>query len=72
MQNEFYCVEYLDEDDSPCYFKDKDRAFNFLRQKFLDICGDVSEEDINKALDELNEFYEIKNFGFIQVCGFED
>ncbi len=72
MPNEFYSVEYLNGYDGPRYFKDKDRAFEFLRQKFLDICGDASEEYINEALEELNEFYQIEDFGSIQVCGFED
>lgn len=72
MQNEFYSVEYDNGYGGLHYFKDKDRAFAFLWQKFLDIRGDASDEYINEAFEELNEFYQIEDFGFIHVCGFED
>jgi len=72
MQNEFYSVEYDNGYGGLHYFKDKDRAFVFLWQKFLDIRGDASDEYINEAFEELNEFYQIEDFGSIHVCGFED
>lgn len=72
MQNEFYSVEYDNGYGGLHYFKDKDRAFAFLWQKFLCIRGDAPEEYINKALEKLNEFYQIEDFGSIRVCGFED
>ena len=72
MQNEFYSVEYDNRYEGFHYFKDKDMAFAFLWQKFLRICGDAPEEYINKAWEELNEFYQIEDFGIIHVCGFED
>lgn len=70
MQNEFYRVD-VDYDDS-YYFKDKDKAFAFLWQKFLICCGDASDKYIKEAFEELNETYMIDSFGYIQVCGFED
>ena len=72
MPNEFYYVEYDNGYGGLHYFKDKDSAFAFLWQKFLDIRGDSPEEYINEALEELNEFYQIEDFGSIQVCNFED
>lgn len=70
--NEFYAVEYDNGYGGPRYFKDKDRAFAFLWQKFLAICGDASDEYIQEAFKELNATYAIDVFGSIQVCGFED
>ena len=72
MNNEFYSVEYDNGYGGLHYFKDKDRAFAFLWQKFLDIRGDASDEYIQEAFKEMNEFYQIEDFGSVQVCGFED
>ena len=72
MNNEFYAVEYDNGYGGLHYFKDKDRAFAFLWQKFLAIRGDAPDEYINEALEELNEFYQIEDCGSIQVCGCED
>ena len=72
MGNEFYCVEYYNCYGDYHYFKDKDKAFKFLWQKFLICCGDRSDEYINEAFAEMNETYRIEHFGSVQVCGFED
>lgn len=69
MNNEFYRVEA---DYDFYYFKDKDRAFVFLWQKFLKCRGDASDEYIQEAFKDMNEFYQIEDFGSVQVCGFED
>lgn len=70
MSNEFYCVDIRDDD--TYFFKDKDKAFSFLWQKFLSVYGDLSNISINKAFDELNEYYAIQEFGCVNVYGFED
>ena len=54
MQNEFYSVEYDNGYGGLHYFKDKDRAFAFLWQKFLAIRGDASDEYIQEAFKEMN------------------
>ena len=69
MQNEFYRVKA---DYDSYYFKDKDKAFAFLWQKFLVRCRDAPDEYIKEAFEELNETYMIEDFGYIQTCGFED
>lgn len=72
MQNEFYSVEYDYGYGDPRYFKNKDSAFAFLWQKFLICRGDASDEYIKEAFEEMNETYAIEDFGYVQVCGFED
>lgn len=72
QSNEFYAVDYDNGYGGLWYFKDKDRAFAFLWQKFLAIRGDASDEYIQEAFKEMNEFYQIEDFGSVQVCGFED
>ena len=72
QSNEFYAVEYDNGYGGLWYFKDKDKAFSFFWQKFLNCCGDASDEYIQEAFKEMNEFYQIEDFGSIQVCSFED
>ena len=52
--------------------KTKTELFAFLWQKFLDIRGDASDEYIQEAFKEMNEFYQIEDFGSVHVCSFED
>lgn len=71
--NEFYTVVLYSEDDFLLsFFKDKNNAFNFLWQKFLNLHGDKSDEFIQEAETELYESYHIASVGEIVVCGFED
>ena len=72
QSNEFYAVEYDNGYGGLHYFKDKDKAFAFLWQKFLICCGDASDEYIQEVFKELNEFYQIDGFGEVCVVGFED
>lgn len=72
MSNEFYSVEYDNGYGGLHYFKDKNRAFAFLWQKFLICRGDASDEYIKEAFEEMNETYAIEDFGCVGVCGFED
>lgn len=72
MQNEFYSVEYDYGYGDPHYFKNKDHAFAFLWQKFLICCDNASDEYIKEAFEKMNETYAIEDFGWVQVCGFED
>ena len=72
MNNEFYEVTFDYFVSGRYFFKDKDKAFAFLWQKFLNVAGDKSDEYIQEAFDEMNEFYMIEGFGYVNVCGFED
>ena len=69
--NEFYAVVFYGGD--VFYFKNKDNAFAYLRQEYLNTrTGKESRDLIQKDLEELNEFYMITNFGEVCVIGFED
>lgn len=72
--NEFYMVQFAW--GAPYYFKDKDKAFNFLWQTYLnDACYDNEEEyalGMEAARKSLNENYYIDEFGGVYVLGFED
>ena len=72
MNNEFYEVTFDCFVGGRYFFKDKDKAFAFLWQKFLNVAGDKPDEYIQEAFDEMNEFYMIEGFGYVNVCGFED
>lgn len=72
MQNEFYEVVLNYCAGDRYFFKDKDNAFAFLWQKFLNIAGDNSDEYIQRAFEDMNYFYMITGFGCVNVCGFED
>ena len=70
MPNEFYCVAMANGENY--FFKDKDKAFSFLWQQFLNANGHWSDADLKDAKDELFNWYMIENFGEVEVCGFED
>jgi hypothetical protein len=72
MQNEFYEVVFDYSGYGKGFFKDKDRAFEYLWQKFLNRYGDACDEFIKAAYDELNDCYMIEGFGYVNVCGFKD
>ena len=70
MSNEFYRTEiegYCDH-----YFRDKEKAFTYLWQSFLRDYGDLPEEDIEEAANQMNELYFIEDYGAVYVCGFCD
>ena len=71
MPNEFYAVEFPG--DSPYFFKDKDKAFEFLWQVFLNMYVlDYSEEELEQKKEDMYYWYQIDDFGAVHVCGFED
>ena len=37
-----------------------------------DVLGDLPEEDIEEAANQMNEFYFIEDYGAAYVCGFCD
>lgn len=68
--NEFYMVDFtLGE---TYYFKNKDKAFEFLWQAYLNLAEYDTEEDMEIARECLNEYYYIDGIGDICVIGFED
>lgn len=70
MQNEFYEVVF-DWGDT-YYFHNKDKAFEFAKQSYLNDAAYANEEEMNKDLKNLNEYYFIDDFVYINVKGFED
>ncbi len=71
MQNEFYEVHIMH--NSPFFFKSKDKAFEFLWQEFLDAYADeYTEEGLAVVKEDMNYYYQIKDFGEVLVRGFED
>ena len=70
MNNEFYEVAF--DIGGRAFFKDKDKAFAFMWQEFLNCCGDKQDEFIEAAYDELYDCYMIEGFGYVNICGFED
>ena len=68
--NEFYMVQFAW--GAPYYFKDKDKAFNFLWQTYLNDASYNTEEEMEAARKSLNEDYYIDEFGGVYVLGFED
>ena len=69
--NEFYAVIFYGGDEF--FFKDREKAFAFLWQTFLNsLTGRESEVFIAEARNEMYEFYIINNFGEVRVVGFED
>lgn len=74
MQNEFYEVIFYDGDflSGPHFFKDKDRAFAYIWQQYLNAHGDYSQEELDDAKYELFNWYELFDFGEVVVRGFED
>ena len=72
MQNEFY--EVIFDWGDAYYFRNKDNAFEFAKQSYLNeatyVCADGTE--ISKDLNNLNEYYFIDGFVYINVKGFED
>ena len=69
MSNEFYEVALMEKS---YFFKSKDKVFSFLWQKFLNACGDFSDEELKDAKFELFNWYSIEGFGEVIVRGFED
>lgn len=67
--NEFYEVVLMN---GSHFFKSKDKAFSFLWQEFLNVCGDLSDEALDDAKFELFNWYSIEGFGEVVVRGFED
>ena len=71
MNNEFYSVSI--DDGEEYFFKSRDKAHAFLWQTYLNNCaGFESEEDIQKAREELNDFSTIQGIGAVFTFGFED
>lgn len=68
--NEFYIVEFDWGD--PHYFHNKDNAFAFTWQAYLNDAPYESEEEMEADRKCLDEYYCIHNFVYINVRGFED
>lgn len=68
--NEFYRVEFAWGDFH--YFRNKNNAFNFLWQAYLNDAPYNTEEEMEIDRKNLNEYYYIEDFGGINVLGFED
>ena len=68
---EFYSVVLFD--DSCHCFKNRDNAFAFLWQEFLNTYADrYSDKELEREKEEMNRLWFIEDFGYIEVCGFED
>lgn len=68
--NEFYMVEFtLGE---AHYFKNKDKAFEFLWQAYLNSAECNSKKEMDTARECLNEYYYIDGIGDIYAVSFED
>lgn len=72
MQNEFYEVTFESFANGRYFFKDKDKAFDYLWERFLSVAGDKSDEYLADAFEEMNYYYGLDGFGRVNVCGFED
>jgi len=70
MQNEFYMVEF--DWGEQHYFKDKDKAFAFLWQSYLNDSAYNNDEEMEADRNSLNENYYIDGYGSVNVRGFED
>lgn len=70
MPNEFYEVTF-DWGDT-YYFRNKDKAFEFAKQSYLNDAAYANETEMNKDLNNLNEYYLIDGFVYINVKSFED
>ena len=70
MQNEFYEVVF-DWGDT-YYFHNKDKAFEFAKQSYLNDGAYADEIEMSKDLNNLNEYYCINGFVYINIKGFED
>lgn len=70
MQNEFYMVEF-DWGDT-YYFRNKDNAFVFAWQSYLNDAPYSTEEEMEADRKSLNENYYIHGFVCINVRGFKD
>ena len=68
--NEFYEVGF--EWGETYYFRDKDKAFEFAWQSYLNNASYNTEEEMEADRKSLNEDYRIDNFVYIDVKGFED
>lgn len=69
--NEFYAVGLANNE--ICFFRNRDNARTFLWKTYLHLTtGNESDEEIEKARAELNEFSEIEGVGRIYTTGFED
>ena len=69
---EFYMV-VIDSNFTTRFFKNRDNAFAYLWQEFLNDCADMyTKEELEGAKEELNRLWVLGDFGFIEVCGFED
>lgn len=68
--NEFY--EVMFDWGETHYFRDKNKAFEFAKQSYLNDAFYGTEEEMNKDLANLNELYFIDNFVYINVKGFDD
>lgn len=75
MQNEFYEVILSDGDflSGPHFFKDKDKAFDFLWQQFFNAyADDYPAETLAWMKEDMYFWYEVGDFGEVVVRGFED
>lgn len=70
MQNEFY--EVIFDWGDTYYFHNKDKAFEFAKQSYLNDAAYADEAEMSKDLNNLNEYYCIDGFVYINVKGFED
>ena len=68
--NEFYMVQF--DWGEHYYFHNKDNAFNYLWQAYLNRIPYKSAEEMENDYQSLHEDYFIDGFGYIFVCGFED
>lgn len=70
MQNEFYIVEFDWGD--PHFFRDKDNAFAFAWQSYLNDAPYNTEEEMEADRKSLYEDYYIDGFVYLNVRGFDD
>ena len=69
---EFYAV-IIDSIYTTRFFKNRDNAFAYLWQEYLNKFADrYPKEELESTKEEMNCFWFIDDFGYIEVCGFED
>ena len=68
MNDSFYAVTFAN-DCSTYYFHNLERARTFILESYDDDCFDY---DLQTAAHELNQWNNIKDYAWINVCMFED
>ena len=71
MSNEFYSVDG-EAFGEIHYFKNKDNAYDYLWQEYLNAHGDEDSSILAEMKEMMNEYGGIDCFGYVNVCGFED